>query len=49
MLLSPDGEPVLYDSIQPWGCDHLFFPTAEEWAFVPHSERRFGRDPGAAK
>lgn len=46
VTLAPDGEPVLYDSIHPCGCYHLFFPTPraaprpppdprEEWAFVP--------------
>ena len=46
VTLSPDGEPLLYDSIHPCGCYHLFFPTARvqpvpapdgevEWAFVP--------------
>jgi hypothetical protein len=44
--LAPDGEPVIYDSIHPCGCYHVFFPTPraralpgperdEEWAFVP--------------
>ena len=48
VTLAPDGEPVLYDSIHPCGCYHVFFPTPrarrrpapdplEEWAFVPHS------------
>jgi hypothetical protein len=27
MTLAPDGEPLLYDSIHPCGCYHLFFPT----------------------
>jgi hypothetical protein len=46
VTLSPEGEPLLYDSIHPCGCYHLFFPTSrvhavpapvdnEEWAFVP--------------
>jgi hypothetical protein len=46
VTLAPDGEPLLYDSIHPCGCYHLFFPTPrararpapdalEEWAFVP--------------
>ena len=45
---APDGEPLVYDSIHPCGCYHLFFPTPrarprpapdalEEWAFVPAS------------
>jgi hypothetical protein len=48
VTLAPDGEPLLYDSIHPCGCYHVFFPTPrarprpapdplEEWAFVPHS------------
>jgi hypothetical protein len=51
VTLAPDGEPLLYDSIHPCGCYHVFFPTPrarprpapdplEEWAFVPHSLRR---------
>ncbi len=46
VTLSPEGEPLVYDSIHPCGCYHLFFPTtrmqavtapdgAGEWAFVP--------------
>lgn len=46
VTLAPDGEPLLYDTIHPCGCYHLFFPTPrarprpapdplEEWAFVP--------------
>ena len=46
VTLSPEGEPLIYDSIHACGCFHLFFPTAranalpapnarEEWAFVP--------------
>ncbi|MDH3447534.1 MAG: hypothetical protein OEO18_05270 [Gammaproteobacteria bacterium] len=46
VTLAPDGEPVIYDSIHPCGCFHLFFPTPrvepipsprryEEWAFSP--------------
>jgi hypothetical protein len=48
VTLAPDGEPLIYDSIHPCGCYHMFFPTArarprpapsalEEWAFVPQS------------
>jgi hypothetical protein len=48
VTLAPDGEPLVYDSIHPCGCYHLFFPTPrarprpapdalEEWAFVPAS------------
>jgi len=46
VTLAEDGEPVLFDSIHPCGCYHLFFPTPrarpipspdglQEWAFVP--------------
>jgi hypothetical protein len=46
VTLAPDGEPVLFDSIHPCGCFHMFFPTPRaqplpapgkliEWAFVP--------------
>ena len=28
MTLAPDGEPLIYDSIHPCGCYHLFFPDA---------------------
>ena len=48
VTLAPDGEPLIYDSIHPCGCYHMFFPTArarprpapsglDEWAFVPQS------------
>lgn len=48
VTLAPDGEPLVYDSIHPCGCYHMFFPTArarptaapdpnEEWVFVPQS------------
>lgn len=46
VTLAPDGEPVLFDSIHPCGCFHMFFPTPRveplpkperyvEWAFSP--------------
>ncbi|HEX5613435.1 MAG TPA: hypothetical protein VFX67_12325 [Burkholderiales bacterium] len=46
VTLSPQGEPLIYDTIHACGCFHMFFPTAraralaapdrlEEWAFVP--------------
>jgi hypothetical protein len=51
VTLAPDGEPLVYDSIHPCGCYHMFFPTPrarprpapddlEEWAFVPHELAR---------
>ena len=46
VTLGADGLPLVYDSIHPCGCYHMFFPTArvraeppprplEEWAFSP--------------
>jgi hypothetical protein len=46
VTLAPDGEPVLFDSIHPCGCYHMFLPTPRvepvappepgiEWAFIP--------------
>ena len=46
VTLAADGEPLLFDSIHPCGCYHLFFPTPRleplpppqagiEWAFSP--------------
>lgn len=46
VTLGADGAPLIYDTIHPCGCYHMFFPTArvkplpapsglEEWAFVP--------------
>jgi hypothetical protein len=46
VTLAPDGEPLVYDSMHPCGCFHMFFPTSRvavnpspdpmiEWAFVP--------------
>ncbi len=46
VTLAPDGEPLVYDTIHPCGCYHMFFPTprahvlpppndVEEWAFSP--------------
>jgi len=46
VTLAEDGEPVLFDTIHPCGCYHLFFPTPrarlipppeglQEWAFAP--------------
>lgn len=48
VTLAPDGEPLVYDTIHPCGCYHLFFPTPraaaraapggiEEWMFSPQS------------
>jgi hypothetical protein len=46
VTLGPDGLPLVYDTMHPCGCYHMFFPTARvkqlpaqqpalEWAFVP--------------
>jgi hypothetical protein len=46
VTLSADGTPLVYDSIHPCGCYHMFFPSArvrelpspragDEWSFVP--------------
>lgn len=46
VTLDEQGRPLLYDSIHPCGCYHLFFPTdklkvlpspsqQEEWVFIP--------------
>jgi hypothetical protein len=48
VTLGPDGAPLVYDTMHPCGCYHMFFPTARvrqlpaqqpllEWAFVPLS------------
>jgi hypothetical protein len=53
VTLAPDGEPLVYDSIHPCGCYHMFFPTAravalpppvgfEEWMFAPQALPRVG-------
>jgi hypothetical protein len=46
VTLDPQGQPLVYDTIHPCGCYHMFFPTARvrvrpsprpetEWALVP--------------
>ena len=46
VTLGRDGEPLLYDTMHPCGCFHMFFPTSRvepvpapekmiEWAFTP--------------
>jgi len=53
VTLTPDGEPLVYDTIHACGCFHMFFPTPraaprpapdarEEWAFVPVVLPRIG-------
>lgn len=47
VTLAPDGEPLVYDTMHPCGCYHMFFPTPRaqpveapeallEWMFAPH-------------
>jgi hypothetical protein len=53
VTLAPDGAPLVYDSIHPCGCYHMFFPTPrarprpspdplEEWAFIPQGVAAVG-------
>jgi len=53
VTLAPDGQPVLFDTMHPCGCYHMFFPTpaaaplpapdtADEWAFIPATLPRVG-------
>jgi hypothetical protein len=55
VTLAPNGEPIIYDSIHPCGCYHMFFPTprvkaraapnaVEEWAFSPATLPRIGNN-----
>ena len=48
VTLAPDGAPLVYDSMHPCGCFHMFFPTPRavpvpaphvgmEWMFAPQS------------
>ena len=48
VTLDAQGQPLIYDSIHPCGCYHMFFPTERvvlkpppdgdmEWAFIPIS------------
>jgi hypothetical protein len=50
VTLAPDGTPLLYDTMHPCGCYHMFFTTPRatllpqpegepEWAFVPQKLR----------
>ncbi|MGH8677422.1 MAG: hypothetical protein ACREUQ_03610 [Burkholderiales bacterium] len=53
VTLAPDAEPILFDSMHPCGCFHMFFPTPRvdpiaapksliEWAFSPAGADRVG-------
>ncbi len=48
VTLAPDGTPLVYDTMHPCGCYHMFFPTPAalatpapqpgiEWAFIPQT------------
>lgn len=48
VTLDEHGQPLIYDTIHPCGCYHMFFPTpaatpvpspnsVEEWAFIPRN------------
>lgn len=48
VTLAPDGEPILFDTMHPCGCYHMFYPTpraapvpapggAIEWMFAPQT------------
>jgi hypothetical protein len=50
VTLAPDGEPLVYDSMHPCGCFHMFLPTPRalpvpaphsgmEWMFAPQTLR----------
>ena len=51
VTLAPDGEPLLYDTIHPCGCFHMFYPTPratarpapdglQEWLLIPQAPPR---------
>jgi hypothetical protein len=53
VTLDADGTPLVFDTIHPCGCYHMFFPTAsmkpvpardprEEWAFIPSTLPQLG-------
>jgi len=55
VTIAPDGEPLVYDSIHPCGCYHMFFPTVrvtanpapepgDEWALIPATVPAGGQD-----
>jgi hypothetical protein len=54
VTLAPEGEPILYDSMHPCGCFHMFFPTSRatplpppasalEWNFSPQEMPRLAQ------
>jgi hypothetical protein len=55
VTLGPDGEPLVFDTMHPCGCYHMFFPTPlaealpspdpdDEWAFIPAKLQRVGEN-----
>jgi hypothetical protein len=55
VTLGPDGEPLVFDTMHPCGCYHMFFPTPlaealpspnpdDEWAFIPAKLQRLGEN-----
>jgi hypothetical protein len=55
VTLAPDGTPLIYDTIHPCGCYHMFFTTPRaipvqapegepEWAFVPQALGDIGHE-----
>ena len=53
VTLAPDGEPLVFDTMHPCGCYHMFFPTPQagalpspnpddEWSFIPATLPRVG-------
>ena len=55
VTLSPDGVPLVYDTIHPCGCYHMFFTTPRavpgpapegevEWAFIPQALGAIGHE-----
>jgi hypothetical protein len=53
VTLAPDGQPVVFDTMHPCGCYHMFLPTpvaaalpapeaGDEWAFIPATLPRVG-------
>lgn len=55
VTLGPDGEPLVFDTMHPCGCYHMFFPTPlaevlpspnpdDEWAFIPAKLQRIAEN-----
>jgi len=53
VTLAPDGRPLIYDSIHPCGCFHMFFPVgpmqrADKWSIWNEGAAEPGRGPDPA-